>query len=94
MFKFFLLEIFESIMKRGAARGRSQSTAFGVGCSPPPALPSCSDVSQPKFVGAHQKEVSVADFLLRNKSLADQLTVSEFDTATAEIVAAEKLLPR
>ena len=66
-------------MKRGAARGSSRSSA----------LPSCSDVAQPELVGSHQKKVSVADFLLRNKSLADQLTVSDFDTATAEIVAAE-----
>ena len=86
---------FESLMKRGAARGRSRSTDFGVGRSPPPPPPSCSDISQPNLVGVHQdkKGVSVHDFLLRNKSLADQLTVSQFDTATAEIVATEKLLP-
>ena len=51
-------------------------------------------MSQLKLVGAHQKDVSVADFLLRNKSLAEQLTVFEFDTTMAEIVATEKLLPR
>ena len=92
-----------ALMKRGASRGRSRSTASGSGHSPPPP-PSLAlrvspsrgtvqpDVAAPR--STHGKVTSVERFLDTTKSLADQLTQSDFDLATAQIQAAKRLLPK
>ena len=86
-------------MKRGTTRGRSRSTASASGRSPPSPPPLASGGSpskgsvQPDFT-SRANTTSVVAFLDKNKTLAEQLTRSAFDLATAEIQASEKLLPQ
>ena len=80
-------------MERGASQGWSRSTDSGAGAFPPPPPPLSSRVSpsrgkvQPALAtpcSSHDKSASVQLFLEMNKSLADQLTQSDFDVAAAQ----------
>ena len=78
-----------AIMKRGH-RGRSRSSASSSGHLHPSPPPRSSGIS-PSQDSASAQTSSVAEFLDRNKALAEQLNISKFDINTAEIQASKKV---